>query len=193
MRRLRKIVKIALWTVLGVLVLDSALVLGMGEYQHPEKIPKTDAIIALGAAINSRVAYNRALTGLSLYRQGKAGKLVFSGGRISDADITEAAYMQKVAEKEAGQKLPTVLEEGSHSTYENLKNTRAKIGATKSVVIVTDKYHVARSVILAKRQGFGQVYWASPQNPAVNRGELRYHYLREILAMLGYIPQFIFG
>lgn len=193
MRRLWKITKTAPWIILGILVVDAGLVLGMGQYQHPEKIPKSDAIVVLGAAINSRAANNRALAALELYQQGKSELLVLSGGRISDADITEARYMEKVIVKNAADLPKIILEENSHSTYENLKNVRAKIGPTKSLIVVTDKFHIARTVLMAKREGFAKVYWASPQNPTINRRELRSHYLREMLAMLDYIPKFILG
>ena len=42
------------------------------------------------------------------------------------------------------------LDENSHNTFENLRNSKSKLPNAKSVIIVTDKFHLARSVIMAK-------------------------------------------
>lgn len=174
-----------------MLLLDLAVVVFFGLYRP--QVKPADAIVVLGAAINTPALYNRSLHGLKLYEEGDAKVMVLSGGRISDKDISEAGYMRKVIEGNATGPVPLILEEDSHSTYENLKNTKAKIGSDKSLIIVSDEYHLARAVIMAKRNGFGPVYWSSPKATYYKNSELAFYYLRELVAMLAYIPKFIMG
>ena len=191
MKKFWKIYKYTSITVVSVLLIDLIIVMFFSLYQ-PE-IKKVDAVVILGAAINTPALYNRSLEGLRLYEQGKADVLVLSGGRISDKYISEAEYMKKVITANTAMSVPVILEEDSHSTYENIKNTKAIIGKGKSIIIVSDEYHLARAAIMAKRMGFGPVYWSSPKPDYYNNSELAFYYLREMMAMVSYIPKFIFG
>lgn len=190
-----KFLKFAVKAVAGVLVglalLDLLLVFGAPRLG--QKIPKTDAIIILGAAINTPALYNRSLEGLRLYEDGRGERLVLSGGRISDKDISEAQYMRKVITKNAKTVPPMILEEDSHSTFENILNSRRKVPEAKSVVVVSDEFHVARGVLMAKAAGFEDVYWSSPNPYYYKKPELAFYYFRELVAMFAYIPKFIFG
>lgn len=186
-----KIYKWIAITAFSLILLDLAVVVFFGAYRP--KIKSADAIVVLGAAINTPALYNRSLQGLKLYQEGDAKIMVLSGGRISDKDISEAGYMRKVIEANSKQPVPLILEEESHSTYDNIKNTKAKIGSGKSLVIVSDEYHLARAVIMAKREGFGPVYWSSPKANYYKNSELAFYYLRELVAMFAYVPKFVFG
>ncbi len=190
MRKFWKICKIIFMAVLILFALDVAIVLFFGFYRPP--IKKADAIVILGAAINTPALYNRSLQGLKLYEQGDAGVLVLSGGRISDKDISEAGYMQKVISQNSSSSAPTIIEDQSHSTYDNIANTKAKLGSHKSLIIVSDSFHLARASLLALREGFYPVYWSSPNPTYYSPDELAFYYLREVFAMLDYIPKFIF-
>jgi hypothetical protein len=152
------------------------------------------------------------MEGLKLFNKGYAGELVLSGGVDYTGSISEAVYMENeiIAKWEnqpvnphpiplpegEGDKteLPTmVLDENSHSTYENLQNTKTKIGSDKSIIIVSDGFHLARAVLVAERLGFKSILWDSP-NPSYYRPtELAYYYMREVLAMIDYLPKFVFG
>lgn len=164
---------------------------------HRPEIKNADAAIILGAAINTPALSNRTKEGLQLFEEGKVKLLVLSGGKIADADISEAEYMEKVINKNASEPVEYILEENSHSTYDNIKNSKALLEQqgkdVKSVVIVSDSFHLARGVLLAKRAGFEDVYWAGPNSGYYSRKELRYYYFREFVAMINYIPKFIFG
>ena len=59
------------------------------------------------------------------------------------------------------------------------------------IIIVSDKYHLARSVFLALRNGFYPVYWTSPDGHYYSKDDWQYYYMREFIAILGYIPKFI--
>jgi hypothetical protein len=178
--------------------------------------------VVLGAAINTPALYNRTIEGLKLFNEGYAGEMVLTGGVDYPKSIPEAVYMQNVIiakwenqtanphpsplpstfakatadEEGEGDKteLPRmILDEDAHSTYENLQNTKNKIGADKSIIIVSDGFHLARAVLVAERLGFKSILWDSPSPSYYRPTELAYYYMREVLAMIDYLPKFIFG
>ena len=191
MRKFWKIYKYTAITAFTLLLADLLIVIFFSFYRPA--IKPVNAVVVLGAAINTPALYNRSLEGLKIYEQGNASAMVLSGGRISDRDISEAGYMQKVILANTKRPVPLILEEGSHSTYENLVNTKKLLGPGKSVVIVSDEYHLARGVLMALREGFFPVYWSAPAPKYYKNSELAFYYIREMAAMLVYIPKFIFG
>ena len=188
---LKQITKILLYLVIIIILLDVVLVFGVAKFHGNPK--KADAVIVLGAAINSPALYNRTIEGLSLYRQGKSDVLVLSGGRISHRDISEAGYMKKVIEKNANPVPPLILDETSNNTEENIAHAKALIPNAKSVIVVSDEFHLARGAVLALRSGFYPVYVSAPKPDYYKNKELIWYYVREMVAMIAYIPTFIFG
>lgn len=192
-----KKILISVAIVVGLfLATDAALIWGVA-HTRPE-IKHADAIIILGAAINTPALTNRTKEGLEIYEQGKADVIVLSGGKIADADISEAQYMEKVIKKNKSmEKVDYILEEDSHSTYDNIRNSKAKLEdeghKTDSIIIVSDAFHLARAFLMAKRAGFETVYWSAPSSGYYKRDELRYYYLREFAAMINYLPKFLLG
>lgn len=178
-----------------VLIADAVLVWGLAH--HQPNIDHADAIIVLGAAINTPALRNRTLEGLEIYEQGKADVIILSGGKIADADISEAEYMQKIINKNKQGNVNSILEDQSHNTYDNIWLAKQKLKEVNpdadSIIIVSDSFHLARAVLLAKRAGFETVYWNSPSSGYYRRDELRYYYFREFIAMINYLPKFIFG
>lgn len=216
MKKLWKIIKYLLYVVASFLLIDLAVVVFFSVYRPP--VQKAEAILVLGAAINTPALYNRTLDGLKLYNQGKSNVLVLSGGVDYPGSIPEAVYMEhvildKVANSSPplpmgegrpalrsfsegggeGSLPPMLLDEKANSTYQNIVNSKALIPGAKSIIIVSDSFHLARAVLMAKREGFGPIYWSSPNPAYYSKGELAYYYMREVLAMIDYIPMFILG
>lgn len=186
-----KTTKLFLIVLVVVLLLDIGFVLAMGKWQPA--IEESDAVIVLGAAINTPSIKNRTLEGLQLYEEGKADKMILSGGKIANADISEAEYMAKVISKNASGPVDFELEDQSRNTYDNINNSKAMLGDADSIIIVSDEYHLARAFLLAKRAGFETVYWSAPDSSYYSEKDLRFYYFREFIAMLDYLPKFIFG
>ncbi len=186
---MKKFLKTFAYFVVAVFVADVGLVLGMALSQP--KIEQANTIVILGAAIYSPSLYNRSMKGLELYEQGKAKEIILAGGRISDKDISEAGYMKKVILKNAKQVPVLKLDEESHNTYENIQNAKKLAPNAESIIIVSDAFHLARAVLLAKRAGFEDVYWVAPQQDYYKWQELTYYYAREFAAMIAYIPKFV--
>lgn len=201
-----KSLKIILIAIGVLFVADFAFVLIMANWQ-PE-VGKSDAVIVLGAAINTPALTNRTLVGLDLFIKGKADEMILSGGKIADSDISEAQFMEKVIMRNSADRITYILEDKSRTTYENIKNSKAILDNehqkelaegcnlctdNSTITIVSDKFHLARAFLIAKRAGFKTVYWTSPRPDYYSRADLDYYYFREFVAIIDYIPKFIFG
>ncbi len=190
-RKILKAIKYLCFVGIGLFAISLGFIYTISQYR--QDINKADAILVLGAAINTPALNNRSLQGLRLYQQGKSNLLILSGGRMSDKYISEAGYMKKVITQNAGVPIKMILEEDSHSTFENIKYSRAKAPDVKSLIIVSDKFHLARAVLLAWRNDFSPIYWSWPPERYYNRKDLAYYYLREAAAIIAYIPRFVFN
>ncbi len=190
MKRINKIILGFAGIVFAVVLFDALAILLIANWA-PE-LKKADAIIVLGAAINTPALKNRTEQGLKVYEQGLANTIVFSGGKISDSDISEAEFMKKIAEKK-GIEANIILEDQSHSTYENIFNSKKLLPESDSVIIISDNFHLARAVLVAKRAGFQDVQWSGPDEKYYSKESSRFYYAREFVAMISYLPKFIFG
>jgi uncharacterized SAM-binding protein YcdF (DUF218 family) len=189
---MKKFLKITKFLLAGVgALIVAALIFIVSIAQTHQDIKKADGIIILGAAINTPALYNRSMHGLKLYQQGKADLLILSGGRISQEDISEAQYMEKVIKQNAGVPVRIILEQDSRSTFENIYNSKAAAPEVKSVIVVSDKFHLARAFLVAKRVGYEKVYWSAPESDYYKKEELAFYYFREALAILWYMPKLV--
>lgn len=191
MKIVLRAIKILVLIIIVLVAIDVVLVFTIA-HSRPD-FTHADNAIVLGAAINTPSLKNRTLKALELYEQGKVDQLVLSGGKISDSDISEAQYMEKIIKQNQDVNVKYILEDQSHNTYENIRNSKQKINDNSSVVIVSDEFHLARAFLLAKRAGIEKVYWQSPEPDYYSKQELNFYYFREMVAMIAYIPRFIFG
>ncbi|MFH1607900.1 MAG: YdcF family protein [archaeon] len=109
-----------------------------------------DVIVCLG-----NVFYNpksvesmklRTLKSAELYRQGKAGKVIFTGGFKTRKDLSEARFMADYAEERGVPKKDMMLEEMADSTVGNALYCKKIIDKEdfESVIVVTSPYHLRR-------------------------------------------------
>lgn len=173
---------------------DLASVVGYSVIQ-PDIQHKVDAVVVLGAKVGTPALKYRTLTGLSYYQQGKTDTLVLSGAQGREEPVTEAAAMLSVIQDEIAKThsaMPhIILETRSTNTFENIGNAKQLIPNAKSVVIVSDGYHLARSVAIAKHAKFEQVYWDSPRPSYYATLDLAHYYVREAVALVVYAPQLL--
>lgn len=105
----------------------------------------------------------RAGTAAALYRAGKVRKVFLTGGTGEGMAESEAEVMRRVSVVGGVALKDMVMESRSHSTRENLQNTRPLAGECRSVVAISDRYHLARIAFLAWKMGWNvQTYPASP-------------------------------
>lgn len=145
-----------------------------------------DAGIVLGAAMwgdaPSPALRERLEYAYRLYEDGKVDKLILSGGHDANgATKSEAEGMRDylLAKGITGDKL--LLEDKSHSTYENLRNSQAIANDNNysSVIIITHDYHAARAASIAKHLEFADAQVAGTKSEVLNPV---YNETREVLA-----------
>ena len=88
---------------------------------------------------------------IDLYRSGKVGKIIFTGGQGNRNELREAAAARAYAIKNGIPANDILIEENSHTTYENVINAKqvADANGLKKVLIVSDPLHMKRAVAMA--------------------------------------------
>jgi uncharacterized SAM-binding protein YcdF (DUF218 family) len=158
----------------------------------PERV--ADAALVLGNRAYLRGKPNPCLTGrvdaaLALAAAGRAQRLVFSGGVDREDGRIEAEVMRAHA-LQSGYAGPMLLEPASQSTRENLALSTAVLQAAgvKSVIVVTEPYHLWRAQRLAHAGGFDRAfdvqYAAAPTTCWLRWGMAFKGALREPLAII---------
>jgi uncharacterized SAM-binding protein YcdF (DUF218 family) len=153
---------------------DAALILGNRAYRDGKPNP----------CLTGRVD-----TGISLAKEGRVNQLVLSGGIDKEDGRIEAEVMQQHA-RDAGYTGTLLLEPVSSTTRENLSMSRAVLQAAgvKSVIIVSEPYHLWRVERLARAAGFDRLfdvqYAAAPTSCWRRWGMLFKGALREPLAIV---------
>jgi uncharacterized SAM-binding protein YcdF (DUF218 family) len=178
--------------ILVVFVIDATFILKFPKRALPPQGTEADVIVVLGAAINSRAVFNRTIKGLRMYEADKGRQLVLAGGKTSKADETESHYMGRVVVANAVEPPRFILEQASQNTWENLHYTRRLVPDAQSVLIISDTFHLPRAVLVAKKAGFTEVYWDSPDQYYYSSDDLRWYYFREMVALLDYMPRLVF-
>ncbi|HSX41276.1 MAG TPA: YdcF family protein [Candidatus Saccharimonadales bacterium] len=138
------IVKWLLVAVLTVLLLLAVGFLSIGFYLSPQdKLEHADVIVAIsGGETTSRTA-----EAVELYKAGYAPKLLFSGAAQDPTGPSNAAAMQKSAERQGVPSSDVLIEESAQNTAQNAEasaNVLRSAGAQK-IILVTSPYHQRRA------------------------------------------------
>jgi uncharacterized SAM-binding protein YcdF (DUF218 family) len=122
-------------------------------------LPKADAIVVLGGATESaipprpwielREEGDRVLYGGKLYRDGKAPRIILSGGRV-DWRPSSASEADDMA---------MILDPDSLNTRENAVNTKKIMEAQgiRQILLVTSAMHMPRSLLIFKKLGINAI------------------------------------
>lgn len=142
-----------LFAALEILILH-----GMGGGQQKG----LDYIIVLGAQVRgdrpSRALRMRIDTAADCLRENPSAQAVLSGGQGPGEDMTEAQCMRNVLVEMGISEDRLILEDRSTSTWENLEFSARLVPVREAEVgLVTQNFHVYRSVQLARRQQYKRV------------------------------------
>lgn len=174
-------------TILIVCILASSTIhLLISHYAKNAKPQSSDVIIVLGCQIwdyspswSLEYRLNKALL---LYKEGYSDHIIVSGGQGKDEITTEASVMKSWLVKH-GVDENNITEEGkSTSTHENIKYSKIIMDKKgyKSAIIVSNDFHVFRSLMLASRHGI-----EASGGPAPTVAHMKtYYHLREILSVV---------
>ena len=150
--------------IFKILIVSAVLLLGLVAariYTYGQNVAavKGDAAIVLGAAVwgdeVSPVFRERINHAIDLYRTGKVRKIIFTGGQGNKDELTEAAEARQFAITNGIPAKDILVEETSHTTYENVVNAKlvADANGLNKVLIVSDPMHMKRAVAMAKDIG----------------------------------------
>ena len=141
--------------VINRLVISGAgkITVGNEDYSITEKY---DAIVVLGAGLRpdgtpSNMLEDRLKGAIELYKKGVAPKIILSGD-CSGEDYDEVSSMRKFCIDNGVSSSDIIRDDAGFSTYETMDNVVNKMGY-KRIMVVTQKYHIYRSVYLARRMG----------------------------------------
>ncbi len=158
-----------------------------------------DALLVLGAKVNldnspSDPLYERTKEAALLYAQNKADYIITTGG-VGLGSIAESKIGARVAEQKGVPKDKILPEVESHNTFQNIKEGKriAKEYNINSVIVISDRFHVARGVLVARHLGFDPVYWDFPKTGYYKNSDLIRNYAREAAAILVYLPKLYFN
>lgn len=154
---------------------------------HEKPKPGADYMIIMGAQVKgdrpSRSLLRRIEAGAGYLKRNPGTKVIASGGRGPGENITEAACIAEMLMDMGIGKERILLEAASESTRENLLYSMALGGKEKSYVIVTNGFHLFRSLETARRLGMSYVSGLAASSEPVL---LLNYYVREFFALMLY-------
>lgn len=144
-----------------------------------------DYMIVLGAQVRGTTvtkALQKRLDTAAIYLiDNPRTKVIVSGGQGSGEDVSEAEAMKLYLMGKGIEEIRITKEDKSTSTNENIRFSKVFIEENSSVVIVTNGFHIFRSISIAKKQGITQAQGlAAPSDPVLSLN----YYVREVLGVL---------
>lgn len=149
-------------TILSVFVIFGLLYIGILHYKislysalEPQR--NADYMIILGAKVNGTVPSlalkYRIQAAANYLKENKNTIAIASGGRGHGEDISEAEAIRENLVKQGISESRILIENQSTSTVENIKFSKELIPKNlKSGIIVTNNFHLFRSIMTAKDQ-----------------------------------------
>jgi len=135
-----------------------------------EGIKAADIILVLGGGINkgrylSLISSHRMLKGAQLYFEGRANKILFSGGISRKVNVPEAAVFAQEARRLNIPAGDILLEKKSQNTHEQAVEVKKMADSMqwKSILLVTSSSHMKRALMAFENLGF-KIYPA-PADP----------------------------
>jgi len=166
-----------------------------------DSIPsRADAIVVLSSNVNSAGTLNdqstaRLLTGLELFQRGVAPQLITTeiSTRFGNVTVTSTADRERLVTLGGARNAWTYVTD-VHDTHDEATHVLAKLGAGKSIIVVTAPLHTRRACATFERVGFKvscvpsreQEYNAWHPRTSRDRLEAFRQYLYERLGMVKY-------
>jgi uncharacterized SAM-binding protein YcdF (DUF218 family) len=181
MKRLFK----ALLFIPGFLTLTAAGISGFGLL---DRIGRADLGVVLGNAVEVGGTPSWRLQGrldkaIELYRAGYFPKILVSGG-IDWRGSNEAQVMADYLVQNGVPREAVLLDEKGQNTYLTAVHTAALMRERgwKSVLVISQFYHVPRSRLALKKMGLSSIYWA----------HAHYTEVRDLYGICREVPAFYF-
>ena len=189
-RLCRRIFQTALTLVLVPLICIEIYVINVGS-SDPSALP-ADAVVVLGAGVNgtqpSLSLYTRLTAALDYLEENPDVPVVLTGGLGYGEELTEARCRYDWLTARGVDPARLIMEEQAGNTAENFAFSKELLEeqgidpAENLVAVVTNDFHIARSRLIAARQGYGHAFGVPAKLPWRHL-EVNY-YLRESFAMV---------
>lgn len=149
-----------------------------------------DVIVVLGAAVwehgvPSPALRRRVLYAVELLHSGLSNTLLVTGG-VGKYPPAEAQVMRRLAVEHGVFEEQIIMEETAKSTLESAISSSdiIKKNGWSTALIVTDKFHLFRSILLFRQFGI-HVIGSAPKGSKIEMGRLRWWHmiLREVFAI----------
>lgn len=166
-RKLPRPIKITCLVLLAAVFLGGSILAGVNAYMIHVAKPRiysvdalsdfdADCVLVLGAGVRpdgspSHMLEDRLKTGIALYKNGAAPKLLMSGDHGRE-HYNEVGTMKAFAITEGIPGEDIFMDHAGFSTYESLYRAR-DIFQAKRVIIVTQEYHLYRALHIADQLG----------------------------------------
>ncbi len=147
---------------------------------------KTDAVLVLGASVRpdlrpSDMLADRISTGVAAYKAGASDKMIMSGDH-GQQSYDEVATMKAYAVLDGVNADDVFMDHAGFSTYESMYRARDVFGA-ESLTISTQRYHLYRSIYVARKLGIEAWGVDAAIRPYTARTNI-YNEVREALARI---------
>lgn len=147
--------------------------------QTAAQLGDIDCILVLGCHVRSQYLADRLTTAFGLYDMGASPKLLMTGDHGREV-YDEVNYMLDKAEEHGIERKDVFTDHAGFSTYESIYRAKEIFGA-KRIVIVTQEYHLYRSLYIAEKLGI-EAYGVSASLHGY--GSQDYQDMRESLARM---------
>lgn len=188
--KLSRKIKVILMSLFATFIIFFLLVEGIILYYGYQKnLNKPDYIMVLGAGLRydqiSTSLQLRLDSALVLANKLKDVPIIVSGGQGSDEAMSEAKAMKDFLIENNVSENRIIMEDKSTNTYENFKFTKDKLKElynieNSKITIITNNFHMYRSQLIAKKQGFNVYCYSASSHPYLS---LNFH-VREFLAVV---------
>ncbi len=126
-----------------------------------EEIKDADLVVVLGGGVDqgrylTLVSSHRMVRGIQLYFEGRAKKILFSGGIVGRATVSEASVMNQEARRLRVPPEDILLEKKSKNSHDQAIEIKkiAEPLQMKSILLVTSFRHMKRSLMAFEHEGF---------------------------------------
>ena len=119
--------------------------------QTAAQLGDIDCILVLGCHVRSQYLADRLTTAFGLYDMGASSKLLMTGDHGREV-YDEVNYMLDKAEEHGIERKDVFTDHAGFSTYESIYRAKEIFGAER-IIIVTQEYHLYRSLYLAEKLG----------------------------------------
>lgn len=165
------------------ILLESCIIIGGIYQQNTEEQPEYLVVLGCGIKPNGSPTLalkNRLDLSMEYAKEHPDTYIVVSGGQGPNEPMPEAHAMAYYLIDRGIKPERIILEDRSSSTMENFQYTKQILGDTDEIAFITNRFHVFRSKILAKRNGFTAYGYGAPTPGIV----LINSYLREFFAIV---------